>query len=63
MTLFEGGEPRQLLPFDGEAWYHTDVFALQDARAELAGLVEETPWENHWQRSASGYQFHGVIRI
>lgn len=46
MTLFEGGEPRQLLPFDGEAWYHTDVFALQDARAELAGLVEETPWES-----------------
>lgn len=47
MTLFEDGEPRQLLPFDGEAWLYTDVFSLPDARSELAGLVDETPWESH----------------
>lgn len=46
MTLFDRGDVRQLLPYDGEVWYHTDVFALTEAREHLIALVDETPWES-----------------
>lgn len=45
MTLFESGDVRQVLPYDGEAWYHPDVVSVTEAREHLAGLIEETPWE------------------
>jgi alkylated DNA repair dioxygenase AlkB len=46
MTLFDRGDVRQLLPYDGEVWYHTDVFTVTEAREQLAALVNETPWES-----------------
>jgi len=45
MTLFDRGDVRQLLPYDGEVWYHTDVFTVTEARQHLAALIDETPWE------------------
>ena len=46
MTLFDRGDVRQLLPYDGEVWYHTDVFTLTEAREHLTALIDETPWES-----------------
>lgn len=46
MTLFDRGDVRQLLPYDGEVWYHTDVFTLTEAREHLIALMDETPWES-----------------
>ena len=46
MTLFDRGDVRQLLPYEGEVWYHTDVFTVTEARQHLAALIDETPWES-----------------
>ena len=44
--LFDDDSPRQLLPFDGEAWLHPWV--LGDARADevFASVRDEVEWES-----------------
>ncbi|MFZ9156620.1 MAG: alpha-ketoglutarate-dependent dioxygenase AlkB family protein [Ilumatobacteraceae bacterium] len=46
MTLFGHGDVRQVLPYDGDVRYHTDVFSVTESRAHLAALIDETPWES-----------------
>jgi len=46
MTLFDRGDARQLLPYDGEVRYHPDVFAVTEASEHLSALLNETPWES-----------------
>jgi len=45
MTLFDRGDVRQLLPYDGEVRYHPDVFTVTESRRHLETLLDHTPWE------------------
>jgi len=46
MTLFDRGDVRQLLPYDGEVRYHPDVFTVTESRRHLETLLDHTPWES-----------------
>lgn len=46
MTLFDRGDVRQLLPYDGEVRYHPDVFSVTESRRHLEALLDHTPWES-----------------
>lgn len=46
MDLFGADPEANLLPYDGEAFYHGPVFGTDRAGALMRSLLEEVSWEN-----------------